>query len=115
MLTVFVCKTIFFLNMTSKKINLKPTAGHILIEPASKKKKKKSGIYLPESSTEEKPQEGKVLAIGAPELTEKGTKKESPVKVGDKIIYKKWGGSEVKIDGKEYLFSKFEDILAIIK
>lgn len=101
--------------MANKKLNLKPTAGHILIEPQELEKKTKSGIYLPDSSTEEKPQEGKVLAIGAPEITEKGIKRNSPVKVGDKVIYKKWGGSEVKVDGKEYMFSKFEDILAVIK
>ena len=101
--------------MANKKINLKPTAGHVLIEPNELEKKTKSGIYLPDSSTEEKPQEGKVLAVGASEITEKGIKKDSPVKVGDKVIFKKWGGSEVKIGGKEYMFSKFEDILAVIK
>ena len=71
-----------------------------------------SGIYLPDSAGE-KPQKGKVLAIGADEITDSGAKKKSPVKVGDVVIYKKWGGSEVKIGGKEYLFSKFEDILAV--
>ncbi len=101
--------------MAGKKLNLKPTAGHVLIDPDKLEKKTKSGIYLPDSSTEEKPQEGKVLAIGAPEVTEKGIKKDSPVKVGDRVIYKKWAGSEAKIDGKEYMFSKFEDILAVIK
>ena len=71
-----------------------------------------SGIFLPESA-EEKPQKGKVLAVGADEVTEKGVTKKSPVKIGDIVVYKKWGGSEVKIDGKEYLFAKFEDILAV--
>jgi chaperonin GroES len=94
------------------KLNLKPTAGYLLIEPLDKETKTASGIYLPDSAGE-KPQKGKVLAVGAPEITEKGTKKPSPVKVGDVVIYKKWGGNEVKIDTKEYLFVKFEDILAI--
>lgn len=96
-----------------KKITLKPTAGYVLIEPVEATKKTASGIYLPDSS-DEKPQEGLVLAVGPSEVTDSGVKKESPVKVGDKIIYKKWGGSEVKIEGKEYLFSKFEDILAVL-
>jgi chaperonin GroES len=94
------------------KLNLKPTAGYILIEPLEKEVKTSSGIYLPDTASE-KPQKGKVLAIGASEVTEKGTKKTSPVKVGDKVIYKKWGGNEVKIGSMEYLFIKFEDILAI--
>lgn len=98
--------------MPHKMINLKPTAGYILIEPLEKEVKTSSGIYLPDNASE-KPQKGKVLAVGASEITEKGTKKSSPVKVGDKVIYKKWGGNEVKIENKEYLFVKFEDILAI--
>ena len=100
--------------MTSKNIGLKPTAGYILLEPMEAETKTSSGIYLPDSAGE-KPQKAKVLAVGPSEITEKGTKKDSPVKVGDTVIYKKWGGSEVKISGKEYLFAKFEDILAIVK
>jgi chaperonin GroES len=96
------------------KNDIKPTAGHILVEPVEAEKKTASGIYLPDSS-EEKPMKGKVLAIGPDEITDSGTKKKSPVKVGDYIVYKKWGGSEVKINGQEYLFAKFEDILAIVK
>lgn len=94
------------------KLNLKPTAGYLLLEPAEAATKTASGIYLPDTNTE-KPQKGKILSIGAPEVTEKGTKRPSPVKAGDVVIYKKWGGNEVKIDGKEYLFVKFEDILAV--
>ena len=95
------------------KLNLKPAAGYLVIEPAEPEKKTASGIYLPETS-EEKPQRGKVLAVGPTEITEKGTKRTSPVKVGDIVIYKKWGGNEVKVEGVEYLFAKFEDILAVV-
>ncbi len=95
-----------------KKLNLKPTAGYLVIEPVGAQSKTDSGIYLPESA-EEKPQKGRVIAIGPDEVTDQGTKKKSPAKVGDVVIYKKWGGNEVKVEGKEYLFSKFEDILAI--
>lgn len=96
------------------KLNLIPTAGYILIEPLEAQTKTASGLYLPENASE-KPQKGKVLAVGSDEVTDQGTIKKSPVKVGDEVIYKKWGASDVKIDGKEYLFAKFEDILAVIK
>lgn len=94
------------------KLNLKPSSGYLLIEPVEKETKTASGIYLPDS-VEEKPQKGKVLAVGADEITDSGAKKSSPAKVGDIVIYKKWGGNEVKIGGQEYLFAKFEDVLAI--
>ena len=97
-----------------KEIELQPTAGYILLEPMEAEQKTSSGIYLPENASE-KPLRGKVLAIGDAEITEKGIKRESPVKVGDKVIYKKWGGNEVKLGSKEYLFAKFDDILAILK
>ena len=93
------------------KINLKPTAGYLLIEPLDKETKTASGIYLPDSAGE-KPSKGKVLAVGANEVTDSGKNKKSPVKKGDVVIYKKWGGNEVKINGIEYLFVKFEDVLA---
>jgi chaperonin GroES len=96
-----------------KKINLSPTAGYLIIEPLEAETKTASGIFLPDSAGE-KPQKGKVVAVGADEITDSGAKKKSPVKVGDVVIYKKWGGSEVKLDGVEYLFSKFEDILAVV-
>jgi chaperonin GroES len=96
------------------KLNLKPTPGYLLIEPLEKEVKTASGIYLPDSAGE-KPQKGKVLAAGPAEVVEKGASKASPCKVGDVVIYKKWGGNEVKIEGKEYLFVKFEDVLAIEK
>ena len=96
------------------KLNIRPTAGNALVEPAEASKKTESGIYLPDTS-DEKPQEGFVLAVGPDEVLDSGNKRKSPVKVGDRIIYKKWGGSEVKYRGKDFLFVKFEDILAIVK
>lgn len=96
------------------KLNLKPTPGYVLIEPLEAEEKTAAGIYLPDTASE-KPQKGKVLAVGGDEITDSGVKKKTPVGVGDIVIYKKWGGSEVKVDGKEYLFAKFDDILAIVK
>lgn len=100
---------------TSKKTNLLPTAGNLLIEPAEAEMKTSSGIYLPDSASTEKPQKGKVLAVGDDEILDSGKVRKSPVKVGDTVIYKKWGGSEVKLDGKDLLFAKFDDILAVEK
>jgi len=93
------------------KINLKPTAGYVLIKPAEATKRTPSGIVLPESH-DEKPQKGKVIAVGPEEITESGKKRKSPCKKGDTVIYKKWGGNEYKIGEVEYLFIKFEDIMA---
>lgn len=93
------------------EINFKPTAGHLLLEPEETETKTASGILLPDSSGE-KPQTGTVLAVGSDEVTDSGTLRKPPVKPGDKVIYKKWGGNEIKIAGKEYMFVKFDDILA---
>lgn len=99
----------------SKKINLVPTPGYLLIEPQEAETKTSSGIYLPDSASGEKPQRGTVLAVGGDEVLESGKVRKSPVKVKDVVIYKKWGGSEVKLNGKELLFAKFDDILAVEK
>ncbi len=99
----------------ASKLNLLPTPGYILIEPAEVQTKTSGGIYLPETATTEKPQKGKVLAVGSDEITENGMKKTAPTKVGDTVIYKKWGGNEVKEDGRELLLVKFDDILATVK
>ncbi len=93
---------------------VQPTSGYVLVEPDEQQKQTVSGIYLPDSATGDKPQTGKVLAVGSDEVTDSGVKKACPAKRGDKVIYKKWGGNEVKFDNKEYLFVKFEDILAVI-
>lgn len=98
----------------SNKLNLTPAPGYLVILPMEAQEKTASGIYLPDSANE-KPQKGKVLAVGDEEVTDNGVKKSSPVKKGDLVIYKKWGGNEVKLDGTEYLFAKFEDILATVE
>jgi chaperonin GroES len=100
---------------TSLLPRLQPTAGLVLVEPQETAKQTTSGIYLPETASGDKPQRGTVLAVGPDEITEAGTKRSSPVKVGNEVIYKKWGGNDVKIDNKEYMFIKFDDILAVIK
>ena len=93
---------------------LSPLPGYVLVEPQEAKKQTDSGIYLPDSH-DEKPQQGSVLAIGGDWVTEYGAIVKTPVKKGDTVIYKKWGGNEVKIGDTEYQFLKFEDILAVVK
>ena len=90
---------------------LQPTQGYILLEPTESTKKTASGIYLPDSH-DEKSQKGKVIAVGADTKDMK-----APAKVGDIVIYKKWGGDEVKlsITDKEMVFVKFDDVLALVK
>ncbi len=100
---------------TPSALNLIPTPGYLLIEPAASQTKTDSGIYLPDNATAEKPQKGKVLAVGGAFMSDFGILKDSPANVNELVFYKKWGGNEVKINGKEYLFVKFEDILAIEK
>lgn len=98
----------------TSKLSITPASGLLLLEPAERELKTSSGIYLPDNAGE-KPQRGTIIAVGADEVTEHGAKREAPAKVGDSVIYKKWGANEVKHEGHDYLFIKFEDVLAIIK
>lgn len=93
---------------------LTPMPGYVLVEPTAKQTKTTGGIYLPDNA-EDKPQAGKVLAVGSDWITDAGATVKCPVSSGDEVVYKKWGGNDVKIKGTEYQFLKFEDILAIIK
>ncbi len=95
--------------------NIVPLAGFVVVEPVEAQQQTASGIYLP-SGGEEKPQLGTVMAISADTTNEHGVKTVCPVKKGDQVIYKKWGGNEVKLsDGKEVQVMKFEDLIAVVK
>jgi chaperonin GroES len=101
---------------TTKRIKgkLDPTAGYVVIKPVEAEKKTSSGIYLPESSGDE-PTVGQVIAVGPDQITDSGQKKKSPVKVKDFVVYKKHAGNKVILDTEEFLFARFDDILAVIK
>jgi len=90
---------------------LKPANGYLLIEPLEKETKTASGIYLPDNAGE-KPQKGKVIAIGGSIFSD-SHEVFSPAKLNEIVLYKKWGGNEVKIENIEYLLVKFEDVLAV--
>jgi chaperonin GroES len=95
-------------------VEIKPLADYLLIEPTESETTTASGIVIPDTATKEKPQKGTVIAAGPGGKDKEGKVVPMEVKVGDLILYKKWGGTEVKLkDGKEYLLVKEEDILAI--
>ena len=94
-------------------MNIKPLDDRVLIEPMSKEEKTKSGIVLPDT-VEEKPEQGRVIAVGLGKIDNNGKRIPMSVKVGDIVLFTKYGPNEVKIDNKEYLIAKEEDILAII-
>jgi len=88
-----------------------------LIEPLSedeKAKKTKGGILIPDTADKEKPQEGKVVAVGDGKVLENGKLQPLSVKAGDRVLFSKYGPNEIKVDDKEYLIAKEEDILGII-
>ena len=96
-------------------MNIKPLADHILIEAITADEKTKSGIFLPETAQKEKPEQGTVVAVGTGKKTDSGEIIPLEVKVGDKVIFTKYGPNEIEIDGKEYLVAREEDILAILE
>jgi len=96
-------------------MNIKPLSDHILIEPLKGEEKTKSGILLPETAEKEKPEQGKVVAVGPGRKTQDGKIILVEVKAGQIVLFKKYGPDEFKIDGKEYLIAREEDILAIIE
>ena len=88
-----------------------------MIEPLSedeKAKKTKGGILIPDTADKEKPQEGKVVAVGDGKVLENGKLQPLSVKAGDRVLFSKYGPNEIKVDDKEYLIAKEEDILGII-
>jgi chaperonin GroES len=93
---------------------VQPLGDRVLIKPLEAEEKTKGGIILPDTA-KEKPQEGKVVAVGKGKVLESGKTEALEVKVGDKVLYGKYSGTEIKIEGEDYLIVKEEDILAIIK
>jgi chaperonin GroES len=93
---------------------LHPLADRLVVKPTEKEEKTKGGIYLPDTA-KEKPQEGEIVAVGPGKMTDDGKRIPMEVKVGDKVIYSKYGGSEIKIDDVEMIILRESDILAIKK
>ena len=95
-------------------LNVKPLGDRLLVEPAEEKEVKKGGIIIPDSA-KEKPQEAIVVALGTGKTDDNGKKVAFEVKKGDRVLVSKYGGTEIKIDGKEYKILSSEDILAVLE
>lgn len=95
------------------KIN--PLSDRVVIKPLKKEEKSKGGILLPQSAEKEKPEQGEVIAVGPGKMASSGKLLPMEVKVGDKVLFTKYGPNEITIDDKEYLIAGQDDILAVIK
>jgi chaperonin GroES len=94
-------------------VNLKPLADRVVVEHVEQQETSVGGVFLPDTA-KEKPQEGIVRAVGSGRTLDNGTKLPMEVGVGDRVVYSKYSGSEVKVDGKEYLIISEKDVLAIV-
>jgi len=95
-------------------LNLKPLSNHIFLEAVEETKTTKSGIVIPETAEKERPVKGKVVAAGPGKLNDKGERSPMSVKVGDMVLFKKYGMDDLEIDGKKYLVGDEEDVLAVL-
>jgi len=96
-------------------MKIRPLSDHILIEPIKEEEKTKTGILLPETAEKEKPEQGKVIAVGPGRKTASGKIVPLSVQPGQKVLFTKYGPNEIRVDDKEYLIAKEEDILAIVE
>ncbi len=96
-------------------MKVQPLSNHVFLEPVEEEKITKSGIVLPETAEKEKPQKGKVIAVGPGKMNEKGERIPVSVAVGQTVLFKKYGPDEIEIDGKKYLVGDEDDVLAILE
>lgn len=94
-------------------MNVKPLGDRVLVQPVEQEEQKKGGIIIPDTA-KEKPQEGKVIALGTGKRDDEGKLIPFEVKKGDRVLISKYGGTEIKIDGKDYLIMREDDILGVI-
>src|SRR5262245_65704671 len=95
-------------------LNVKPLGYRVLVEPAEEKEVKKGGIIIPDSA-KEKPMESVVVALGTGKVDDNGKKVPFEVKKGDRVLVSKYGGTEIKLDGREYKILNTDDILAVVE
>ena len=96
-------------------MKIKPLADYVLIEPIKEEEKTKSGIILPQTAEKERPEQGKIIAVGPGKRNKNNQIIPLGVKVGQTVLFTKYGPNEIKINGKEYLIAKEEDILAVLE
>jgi len=92
-----------------------PCADNVLLEPVKSEEKTKSGILLPDSASKERPEQGKVVAVGPGKKNKQGQIIPMSAKVGQKVLFKKYSSNEIKVEEKEYLIIEENDILAVIE
>ncbi len=97
----------------ASKLKLKPLGGRVIVEPIEQEEMTAGGIILPETA-KEKPQEGKILAAGPGDRDDKGQRVPMDLKVGDKVLFAKYSGTEIKMDGRKLLIMRESDILAVV-
>ncbi len=95
-------------------MQLKPLADRLVVKVVSGEERTKSGLYLPDTA-QEKPQEGEVIAVGNGRVLDNGQKMPLEVKVGDRIIFSKYSGTEIKLDGEKFVIFSERDVLAVIE
>lgn len=105
----------FDIRQDQKDMKIKPLADNILIEPLEQDEQTEGGIILPKTAEKERPEQGKVVAVGSGKKDSSGKIIPIEVKEGDKVLFTKYGPNEIKVDNKEYLIAKQEDILAILE
>ncbi len=98
----------------ASKLKLKPLGGRVIIEPIEQEEMTPGGIILPETA-KEKPQEGHVLAVGPGDRDDKGVRIAMDVKAGDKVLFAKYSGTEIKMDGRKLLILRESDLLAVVE
>jgi len=99
--------------MTTQTLKVRPLGDRVILKPIQQEEKTRGGVILPDSA-KEKPQHGEVVATGTGRILDNGTKVDMEVKVGDKVLYGKYSGTEIKIEGEEYLIVKESEILGIL-
>ncbi|MBN2101006.1 co-chaperone GroES [Candidatus Dojkabacteria bacterium] len=100
--------------MASSKVNVKPLGGKVLVKPLEAEEVTESGLIIPDTADKEKPQQGKVVALGTGRITEDGKKIPFNVKIGDTVVFKKYSPDEIEVDGEDYLIMDEADILAVM-
>ena len=95
-------------------MNIRPLQDRIMVQPILEKEVQKGGIIIPDSA-KEKPIEGRVKAVGKGKIGEDGKPIKLEIKVGDKVLYSKYGGTEIKVDGEDYLLMREDDVLGVVE
>ena len=98
---------------TATDLKVKPLADRVVVKPLEEAEQMRGGLYIPDTA-KEKPQQGEIVAVGGGKVTEEGKRVELEVKVGDKVLYGKYSGTEVTLDNEQYLILREADVLAII-